>query len=254
MGVINFILLLSPQNLRRTKKMAKNRNWFNGAIAHQKYDEFVTKYPTIDEEEMLAIAKDGSLKEFRLLCNALYEGSYTSRGCFYEDYQQKLRLVKACNERVNTILGPENAELYDKLMRSQKHERWGGDERYRLFGYDFAPYDDRQVILSIVELKMEYLNKPLTVENIPAITDLYNHGRYWDLFPERSSVGFDWENDDRDFRILNKDRQKHVEIWISFMNCIFNQEYQTAYNKILWYDIQKEKVRAEERKRFAEMG
>ena len=232
--------------------MAKNRNWYNSELSKQKYYEFVMKYPVINEDEMLSIAKDGSLKEFRLLCNALYEGGYFTRGCFYDNFEQKRRLVQACNERVNSILGAEAAELYEKLMKSQKHERWGGDERYRLFGYDFAPYDDRQVILSIVELKMAYLNKPLKIEDIPAIADLYNHGRYWDLFPERSGYDLDWENDDRAFNILNKDRQKHVEIWLSFMNCIFNGEYQTAYNKILWYDIQKEKVRAEERKRRAE--
>lgn len=227
-----------------------HRDWYNSEMEAWKYDDFLRKFPNITEEKMMDIAKNGDFDDFRLLCNALYYGGVFTRGCFFEDYHMKHRIVTACNERVNAILGEDNAKLYNQLLRAHKAEQWGGDERYRLFGYDFAPYDERKTILTIVELRQKYLGKVLSQDDLAAINDLYAHGRYWDLYPERSTVGYDFETNNRHFAILNGDRKKHMEAWYAFMRYIFKNDYENAYEMIQRYDRLKEKVRAEDRKRY----
>lgn len=228
-------------------------NWFNGEMEELKYEQFLRKFPDTSEEAMLEVAKNGNFDDFRLLCNALYYGGARTSGCFYGDYKTTHRIIAACNERVNVILGEDNAKLYDQLLRAHKAERWGGDERYRLFGYDFAPYDERKTILTIVELRQKYLGKVLNQDDLAAINDLYAHGRYWDLYPERSSVGYDFEHNKRHFAILNGDRKKHMEAWYAFAKYIFNGDYESAYEMLQRYDRLHEKVREENRKRAEEL-
>lgn len=229
------------------------QNWFNSEMEEKMYNEFLKKFPDRSEAKMTDLAKNSNLNDFRLLCNALYYGGYSTTGVFFNDHEATRNIIATCNERVNCILGEANAKLYDQLLKSHKAERWGGDERYRLFGYDFAPYDERKTILTIVELYQKYLGKPLNQDDLPAINDLYAHGRYWDIFPERSSTTYDFEYDEQDFDILNGDRKKHMEAWYAFMEFIFNNDYESAYKMIVQYDALKEKVREEDRQRYAEM-
>ena len=211
--------------------MSKKRLWYNTKMAQAKVIEFNEKFNEFNKETLLETIKSCDFKTFRLICNALEHKGFESFSTIFKDipYAEEKIIRDALNNRVNEIFG-EYAKLYDKLMESQRHELWGGDERYKLFGYDLPPYADRQVIKSLVKMVCEYLNKPLTIDNISGIASLYNHGLYWELVPGIPFGEYrDWETNDKHFAAQNNNRQSECEAWYTFMHHIYNGDYKKAY-------------------------
>lgn len=219
----------------------KQRLWYNTKMAQVKVIEFNEKFNEFNKEILLETIKTCDFKTLRLICNALDKSSYSEFPTIFKDipYAETKIIRDALNTRVNEILG-EYAELYDKLMKSQKHELWCGDERYKLFGYDLPPYADRQVIKSLVKMVCEYIGKPLTIENISGITSLYNHGLYWEIVPSIPlNECRDWETNDKHFATQNNNRQSECEAWYTFMNHIYNGDYEKAYALMKRYGADK---------------
>lgn len=208
------------------------RKWYNQKMVESKVLEFEQLFKGIEEKELLETIKTCDYKTFRLICNALAECGYQeTRNLFSNmEYEQQKRICIAVNNRVNEIFG-RFAPLYDLLMKSQKHECYRGDERFKLFGYNLPPYADRQVLKSFVQLIAECVDKPLKVNDLEKINYLLNRGLYWTLVPEISSVRYpDWETNDESFNILNDYRKAECEAWYTFTKYVFEGKYALAYS------------------------
>lgn len=219
----------------------KVRCWYNTKMVKSKVLEFCEQFNEFDVEKINNVIKTCDFKTLRLICNAFSAADYSEYPSIFskQPYEEMEKIKVALNNRVNEILG-EYAALYYMLIESQKHEQWAGDERYKLFGYNLPPYSDRQVIKTLVILVCEYLNKPLTIENMPKIDKLYCHGPYWTLVPEVSSLDYkDWETNDKSFNTLNNYRKTECEAWYTFMNHIYNGDYKKAYAIMVRYGTHK---------------
>lgn len=209
------------------------KDWYNWTLSVDKMNEFLGKYKEYDFELFSNIAKSGDLEEFRLLCNALDKDGYV-KSYFRDNYKDVSELKKLCNERVSEILG-NLLPVFNTFRTSQKHEFWGGDERYKLFGFDFPPYAERKIIKSTLVFFIKYLNRPLEFKELANITHLYNHGLYWDLIKEPSTTNVDWENDENEFNRLNESRKEHIKAWTEFMDIIWRNDFDKAYS--FMYDL-----------------
>lgn len=209
--------------------MGKDRVWYNSKISRSKAEEFLRKYRVFDYDVFVRIAKEGDLKEFKLLCNvigtSLLYGMTGSMGSYDKIYE----LRAACNERVKDRMGGEASKLFELFSKSQNHEYWLGDERYKLYSFDFGSYADRQVIKSVVAYMAKYNGKEIGVDDVKNIGFLYNNGLYWELYDE-DLTNSDWENDDAVFIRVNKDRKKHLDLWSEFMRYVWDRKWDKAYD------------------------
>lgn len=210
------------------------RIWFNSKNIRESANKFLKKYPVYNYNKLIDIAENAELEEFRLLCSLMQESSYMKSYISDAPCEERRHIEEACNDRVNKQMGPEALAVFNMFRESQKHEFWCGDERYNLFGNEFAHYAEREIIKSVVVYIVKYKDKPVTLDNIKDISYLYNHGLYWDLYKEPDTVAEpnynDWETNNAVFNRLNEERKKHVEAWIQFTNYIWDQEWQKAYD------------------------
>lgn len=209
-----------------------SNTWYNLKLRESMKDEFIKKFPQFDFDNCMKIASEGNLHDFSLLCTmieiASYDGSY-----FTCDWDTFKLLREACNKRVNNILGEDNTRLYNMFLKSQKHELWAGDERYKLFAYAFAPTNDRQVIKSVV-IANHYLKSEMSIELFEKIGKLYCTPLTPDLYVEKYLF-----KDFISFKKKNEDRQMHVSLWIKFMEHIWFGRYEKAYEIIKNYECTK---------------
>ena len=220
-----------------TKKL---RVWYNLNMRNAKICEFNSKFTTLDEKSLLEQIRTCDFKTLRLICNAMDGYNYSSdclATIFTKLPYEKIKIFRnALNERVNAILG-DYSKLYDMLILSQKHECWNGDERYKLFSYDLPPYADKKVMKTLVILVCEYIGKPLTIENMKKIDYLYNCGPTSDL-TKSFSLGkcSDWETNDKSFLTLNNQRKAECEAWYTFMNHVYDGNFEKANSIIKRYE------------------
>lgn len=220
----------------------KKRLWFHEKMMTAKIIEFNELFNEYKKDKLLEEIKVCDLQTFRLICNAMNKHSYLKCGTIFDDISfEEIKIIRtALNNRVNEILG-DYAKLYDQLLKSQKHELWSGDERYKLFAYDLPPYADKKVIKTIIKLICEYLNKELTIDNIQKVSYLYNFGLDSNLVKDLPLGEYsDWETNDKSFEVRNKHKKKRCEAWYSFMNYVYKKEYEKAYDIMKKYNTDKE--------------
>lgn len=219
----------------------KNRLWFHEKMMGTKIREFNEKFDKYEKNKLLNEIKVCDISTFRLICNAMNKRSYLKCGTIFDDISfEEIKTIRAAlNNRVNEILG-DYTNLYDLLLKSQKHELWNGDERYKLFAYDLPPYAEKKVIKTLIKLICEYLNKELTINNIQKVSYLYNFGLNSDLVPALPFNEYsDWETNDKSFEVRNKHKKKDCEAWYSFMNYVYKKEYEKAYDIMKKYNTDK---------------
>ena len=188
---------------------------------------FRIKYPKFNKEKFLDIVANGSLKEVRHLATAL--DSYTYDEC---DIDERNEIKDALNNKVNKLLGDELTNLFNQLVKSQKHELWCGDERFRMLDMDEPPYYVRSVLKSMIYLKFEYLGKELTVDNIKEASNLYEHSIHWELVvPLRKDPLWSSKYTDA----FSKYRQQEIAKWVEFDGYILRGELEKAYQILVRY-------------------
>lgn len=213
-----------------------DRIWYNEELINKVVHNFLGKYPTYDKSKFLDIAKNSSLDEFRELCSILYKSSYISSYFDKISLDEKRELINACNDRINDQIGLEALTIYEFFRKSQNHSFWTGDNRYKLFSYDFADYEDRQIIKSVVTFLIKYEKHYVELKDLKNLSYLYNTGLSYNLYNENKvrQYAINWDTDDKDFNKINEARTIHINAWIEFTNYIWNKEFEKAYKLILF--------------------
>lgn len=211
-----------------------NNEWYDWTLSNvTRKDEFTSQMPEFDYNKCMNIAKEGDLKQFRLLCNMLDIATY-DRSYFNDNYRLIDNLRKACNNRVNAILGPDITQLYNELLKSQGHEQWLGDERYKLFGYNYISMCiPRYVIISIVYI-IHYTHMSNSIKSAINIGKIYNCLPDNNLYYEKYLY-----KDPAKFCFKDSDRKNHIDRWIKFTNLIWDHDYSSAYDMIEEYNNMK---------------
>lgn len=210
----------------------KDNTWYNDYLQNLMKDVFIDKYPEFDFNQCMKIAESENLEDFRLLCNMLQKDSFNDgHKIYFDDDDKKDKLMDVCNNRVNKILGEESVKLYNMFTVSQKHELWQGDDRYALFSYNFASVDTRQIIISVV-LAKHYMISTISTEIVEQLGQLYSNSVDYNLYYEPTL-------DNTTFMIRNINRIYHVTSWIKFIDFIWNNDYESAYNIIKDYQLSK---------------
>lgn len=205
-----------------------NREWYNSVNVNKSADKFLTSYPDYDYNTYMSVAKTGTLKEFRLLCSVLDAHKVQM------PFEEEKSLRAACNNRINEQMGEEATKLFEYFSSSQNHEFWLGDTRYVLFNSGLGHYNDRVIIKSVVIFLAKYKNKSIDINDLNNLDKLIRHGYGENLYIEPSTFkeNEDWQYNDVTFNKLNKARQRHVELWITFTNLIWDQKFDEAYKLI----------------------
>ena len=209
------------------RKDTKNNKKEAIGLRQRVTSSFRIKYPKFNKEKFLDIVANGSLKEVRHLATAL--DSYTYDEC---DTDERNEVRDALNNKVNQLLGDELTNLFNQLVKSQRHELWCGDERFRMLDMDEPPYYVRSVLKSMIYLKFEYLGKELTVDNIKEASNLYEHSIHWELVvPLRKDPLWSSKYTDA----FSKYRQQEIAKWVEFDGYILRGELEKAYQILVRY-------------------
>lgn len=211
-------------------------SWYDMELCKRMHGKFITDHPEKNMDLLCDMATNGSIDDFRIICNCLYVNQYSSNSFYGMNYEDSQMLRNLCNERIHTMLGDRDA-LYNELFRVWHSERWGGDETWRMFCDACKPFEESSAMISIVEMG-EYLNQKLTLDNLPKIAELYYHRDESDLLYE-NIYGVDLDIPS-EFRKANKRRQEHVHRWRKFMAYIWVGDFDSGRSMIYRYKEEKE--------------
>ena len=206
--------------------------WYSEEICKKMCNVFIKDHPQLDMSLLREMAASGSIDEFRTVCNCLYVHQYSPSQFYNMSHEDSWELRKLCNARVHDMLGKYD-ELYNKFFKVWKSERWGGDETWRLFCDGYKPYEESKAILTLIDM-IRYLDKPLTMEDLPRINDMYSHGRYWELYVE-DMYSFHIEIPSQ-FNEANRRRRIHTLRWRQFMGYIWEGDFDSGRSIIDLYD------------------
>lgn len=209
--------------------MSEYKVWYNRRLSESKAAEFLRKYRVYDNKVLMKIAMEGDLKEFKLLCNALGLAVIHGMVGFSGNSVEVYKLRDACNERIKERMGEEATKLFELFSKSQKHEYWMGDERYKLYSFDFGSYADRQVIKSVVAYMAKYNGKEGNTEDVKCIGSLYSSGLSPNLYKEDGEYIFDWNDIDSNYIKANRSKKKHLNLWFEFMEYVWDRKWDKAY-------------------------
>ena len=163
--------------------------------------------------------KSITLFDFREACNAVSCLSYLRYEAFDLDSKKTTFLKNVANLSARFALGGEFSAIFDKVVAWSKQELWGGDELYKLFDFDIAPYYVKSCIKSAVWLTHRMKEPINTLEDVNKIYRTIHHPPYWDI------------GDDKDIeRDLFLTREE--KLWDSVVEMLYRNSYEEAYEFI----------------------
>lgn len=227
-------------------------DWYDDRKARQICDEVESNASEsgITEEYLMSLVK-GDLEDYRKVCTFIQFKTSLE----LDWYDVKLHIVNACIDKFKSILGEKAASLYYYIRKNAKKDH--KDECYKLFSYYTKPYSEQSIIKSLVTLLARFDGKPFIPDIDCNVNDIETyksqmddfltciHGKlYHKLYKiNESSLNGKYlyeyrdEGDAEKFqsacKLIDIDKESDAITWETFMNHVFNHDWQKAYEMTL---------------------
>jgi hypothetical protein len=164
--------------------------------AQRQLKRFLNNHEETKEEIQKAL--EGNYEEFCGACNYLGNEFFEKK----IDYKDVRSLKDLANKIARQKCGSEFANMFDMIVKKSKQDLWCGDEFYKLFGYNIAPYYVRSCTksaLSVMRLTQNNCEDVTNVDTILQVAHIIEHPMYWTLYEKAEGYGIpDKEREEAD--------------------------------------------------------
>ena len=197
-----------------------NKTFYVDTLREQGVKKFMEKYPEFDLDMFLKIAKSPMVTEdVRGLC--------TSLNFYGAERDAIIKIHEVLNKQFSEWIDSDLYLMYSKI----KEYVPGYYENYayvllQLGGY--CPYIECRALKSAVYLIHDYIGKPINIEDVDNISNLYRGMVDWELAPDTSV-------NSEGFSEIDKCLTEQWVAWEKFTNFLLSKDLDSAYKMLLNY-------------------
>ena len=197
-----------------------NKTFYVDTLREQGVKKFMEKYPEFDLDMFLKIAKSPMVTEdVRGLC--------TSLNFYGAERDAIIKIHEVLNKQFSEWIDSDLYLMYSKIKENVP----GYYENYayvllQLGGY--CPHIECRALKSAVYLIHDYIGKPINIEDVDNISNLYRGMVDWELAPDTSV-------NSEGFSEIDKCLTEQWVAWEKFTNFLLSKDLDSAYKMLLNY-------------------